>query len=206
VTRVAALDAGTSYHAVALGGRYAPLIDVRLYVPELARHDLAAFAAVIVTCRTPPDLLVEHGARLRGYLAGGGMLVVMGETAPDRWLPGVRLTPCETDWWWWLEPGADLGLEIADPDHPLLRRLALADATWHLHGTIDPPDGARSVIEARGGSILYDDEVSTPGRLVVTTLDPFYHHGSFFMPATTRFLDAFLPWVREAAGERTAPR
>jgi hypothetical protein len=30
---------------------------------------------------------------------------------------------------------------------------------------------------------------------MVATLDPFYHHGSFFVPATTRFLDGFLAWT-----------
>lgn len=45
------------------------------------------------------------------------------------------------------------------------------------------------------GCLLYDDRVSAPGRLIVSTLDPFYHHGSHFMPATTRFLDGFLAWT-----------
>ena len=36
-------------------------------------------------------------------------------------------------------------------------------------------------------------------RLIVSTLDPFYHHGSNFMPATTKFLDGFLPWARRLA-------
>jgi len=39
--------------------------------------------------------------------------------------------------------------------------------------------------------------VTTGGQMILTTLDPFYHHGSHFMPATTRFLDGFLPWLRE---------
>jgi len=29
-------------------------------------------------------------------------------------------------------------------------------------------------------------------------LDPFFHHGTYFMPAATRFLDGFLPWLRES--------
>ncbi|WP_395021680.1 hypothetical protein [Dongia sp.] len=48
-----------------------------------------------------------------------------------------------------------------------------------------------------GQPILYIDQVSTAGRIVLTSLDPFYHHGSYFMPAATRFLDGFLPWMRE---------
>lgn len=43
--------------------------------------------------------------------------------------------------------------------------------------------------------MLYLDRVSTPGTLVVSTLDPLSHYGGHFMPATERFLDGFLPWL-----------
>ena len=43
--------------------------------------------------------------------------------------------------------------------------------------------------------MLHIDRVSTSGTLLVTSLDPMYHFGSYFMPATERFLDGFLPWV-----------
>lgn len=48
-----------------------------------------------------------------------------------------------------------------------------------------------------GGSVLYLDQVSVARTLLLTTLDPFYHFGSYFVPATERFLDGFLPWVAE---------
>jgi hypothetical protein len=50
--------------------------------------------------------------------------------------------------------------------------------------------------DASGRAVLYEDRVSTPGRLIAMSLDPFYHHGCNFMPATTRFLERFLPWLR----------
>ena len=50
-------------------------------------------------------------------------------------------------------------------------------------------------------ALLYVDEVTTPGRMIVTSLDPCYHHGSHFMPATTRFLAAFLPALRAVVRE-----
>src|SRR5262249_51191465 len=46
-----------------------------------------------------------------------------------------------------------------------------------------------------GGAVLYLDRVSSRGTMLVTSLDPLYHYGSYFMPATERFLDGFLPWV-----------
>ena len=45
---------------------------------------------------------------------------------------------------------------------------------------------------------MYLDRVSSNGTLLMTTLDPTYHYGSYFMPATERFLDGFLPWVPAA--------
>lgn len=31
--------------------------------------------------------------------------------------------------------------------------------------------------------------------MIVTTLDPFYHTGSYFMPAAQRFLAGLLDWT-----------
>ena len=64
-----------------------------------------------------------------------------------------------------------------------------------------PPAGATQllVVEEDGGErvLLYDDCVSTAGRLVVSTLDPVHHHGSNFIPAATRCLDVLLTWLSE---------
>lgn len=80
------------------------------------------------------------------------------------------------------------------PGHPLMARIGKPEVTWRLHGHFDPPEGAEVLATDRDGlALFYVDDVSTPGRLVVTSLDPIYHHGSHFMPATTRFLDRFLP-------------
>ncbi len=88
----------------------------------------------------------------------------------------------------------------AAPEHGLFRHISLDDATWHRHGTLAVPEGAVSLIDAvEGGSVLYDDSSSGPGRRIVSTLDPCYHHGSYFMPSTTRFLHGFLPWLKQGA-------
>jgi hypothetical protein len=54
-----------------------------------------------------------------------------------------------------------------------------------------------------GEALLYVDRISTPGTVVVSTLDPISHYGGYFMPATGRFLDAFLPWAAETSMELT---
>ena len=60
---------------------------------------------------------------------------------------------------------------------------------------------AQGVMPDPLGSIFYEDTVSTSGRLLITSLDPMYHHGSHFMPATTRFLDGFLPYLKGTTAE-----
>ena len=195
---IAALDAGTYYHHRTFHTpELMPYLDRHLYLPELDDAALAGCDALIVSCRTNPDLLVPHRERFARFLAAGKTLVAMGETGAHRWLDGVRWTDCEVNFWWWKTPGADSGLRLAHPALPLFSHLTLADATWHQHGTFTPPPGARSLIDKAGaGSVLYEDRHSTPGRLIVTSLDPMYHHGSYFMPAASRFLRGFLPWLK----------
>ncbi|QFR96170.1 hypothetical protein GBW32_27915 [Streptomyces tsukubensis] len=43
--------------------------------------------------------------------------------------------------------------------------------------------------------LLYENRVSTAGRLIVTTMDPVYHHGSRFMPGATELLYGPLRWT-----------
>lgn len=195
---IAALDAGTYYHHRTFHTpELTPYLDRFIYLPELDDAALADCDALIVSCRTHPDLLVPHRARFARFLASGRTLVAMGETGSHRWLDGVHWTDCEVNFWWWKTPGADSGLRLAQPVHPLFSHLTLADATWHQHGTFTPPPGAVSLIDKAGaGSVLYEDRHSTAGRLIVTSLDPMYHHGSYFMPAASRFLRGFLPWLK----------
>jgi len=196
--RIAATDCGTYFHHESLRGeRYAHFFERLIYMPEFRPEDLSGLDALIVTCRTNADFLLPHRAAIGRFLGLGGTLVACGETDAHLWLDGIRWTPTPTNYWWWLKDKADSGLRRAAPRHSLFRHMTLADATWHFHGHFEPPAGARSVIDlAGGGSVMYDDLTSYGGgRAIVMSLDPFYHHGSHFMPATTRFLDAFLPWL-----------
>ena len=88
-----------------------------------------------------------------------------------------------------------------------MRQLPRADLTWHIHGTLRLAGGGRALAvwddPERGGPILMESDRGR-GRLMITTLDPVYHHGSGFMPATTRFLDTFLPWLSEETARRDA--
>lgn len=195
---VIVLDGGTSYHAFSLSDpMLGPWYDQRLYVDDVSTETLAQAGTVVVPCRLNPDWLVAHADLLVEVLRQGRTLIAMGETEPHTWLPDIRFTPVPTNFWWWLDPDGDLGLSVAAPDHGLFDFLTLDEATWHYHGRFGVPEGAVSIIDdAEGGSILLDDRTSWPGRLILTSLDPFYHHGSFFMPAASRFLVGFTQWIQ----------
>lgn len=197
MARITALDSGTYYHHRSLyEPRYRDHFDEIVYIRDLAGTDLSAHEVILVSCRTDPSQLTPCRAQFADYLAAGGTVVAMGSTGQPAWLPGVSWHDTPTNFWWWKE-GGSLGLKVAAPEHPLFSHITLADATWHHHGHFDVPEGAVSLIDVDGkGSVLYDDEVTTLGRMIVTALDPMYHHGSHFMPATTRFLDGFLPWLK----------
>ncbi|MGF1627687.1 MAG: hypothetical protein ACFCVH_22635 [Alphaproteobacteria bacterium] len=196
---LAIVDNGAFYlHRGLYEPPFAEVFDAVLYLPELsgADFDRRRHAAIVVACRTPPELLVPHAVAIRAFLDAGGMLVAMGETGAHHWLPGVAWVDAPVNFWWWIE-GGDSGVRPAAPDHSLWRHLPPQDVVWHYHGVFTPPQGAVSVIDhAGGGSLFYDDRVSSGGRMIVSALDPFYHYGSHFMPATTRFLSGFLPWLQ----------
>jgi hypothetical protein len=196
---ILAIHPGTYYHIESLEGeRYARYFDRLARPEELDAVELDQFAVVLVPCRTPADRMAPHADKLRTYLDAGGTVVATGESDSQLWLPNIRFTPQPTNFWWWLTPGADLGVRVAKPEHKLFTYLTERDCTYHLHGWYDVPEGAEVlVVNESARPILYIDEVSTGGRMVITSLDPFYHHGSHFMPATTRFLDGFLPWMRD---------
>ncbi|MEQ9347036.1 MAG: hypothetical protein RIG26_11390 [Thalassospira sp.] len=202
--KLIALDGGTGYHKATFDDpEIARHIDDLIYIRDFSDDDLVGAAGLIIPCRTPPEVIIPHAERILAFLNRGGLVVAMGDTGQEHWLPGISLEPVETNFWWWLEPGADLGLEIAAPDHDLFADLGKDDVSWHLHGLFDVPKGARSLIDYRDGrSVLYEDTRNYKGRLVVTSLDPMYHHGAYFMPATTRFLRGFIPWVRRSLDQQ----
>jgi hypothetical protein len=197
---IGVIDAGTYYHQRTFTTpELMPYIDRVIYIRDLCADALADCDALIVSCRTSPHLLRPHRQLFADFLAQGKTLVAMGETGSEQWLAGVNWTTCPVNFWWWKEPGADSGLRVGDASHSLFHYLTLSDATWHQHGTFSVPAGAVSVInKVDAGSVLYEDTVSTAGRLIVTSLDPMYHHGSYFMPATSRFLRGFLPWLKDS--------
>lgn len=161
---------------------------------------LAGVEVVIVADRLRPDLLVRWVEAVRDRLDAGATVVVFGENDLSRLLPGVGLAPRETNFWWW-RTGEDAGIRRTETDHPADAFFSDRALIWHFHGALAPPAGAVSLVDLHlpdgslDGSLLYIDEVSSAGRLLVTTMDPVYHHGSGFMPGATQLLYSTLHWA-----------
>lgn len=196
--RLAALYGGASQQHRGLSTpKYRQYLAESIYILDLPAVDLGRFSGLLIPDRINQRRLLAAQDQFTDFLQRGGTIIAFGEQ-PHPYLPGVAWEFRPTNFWWWLEPGATSGLMLAQPDHSLFRYITLDDATWHQHGVFRPPEGAQTLIATEdSGAVLYVDHVSTPGTLVVTSLDPIYHFGSYFMPATERFLDGFLPWVVE---------
>jgi hypothetical protein len=205
---LAVIENGTYYHhEVIYGPRFRDRFDRAIYAPELREGDLDGFRAVMVADRVSPTILRQKRRLLLDYVRRGGTLIVLGENQAHTWAPGVEWTFRPTNFWWWLEKGADPGHRIANSDHEIFRYVSREAVVWHYHGLLHPPPGAIPLVtiapEMGGGpdgTLLYDHPgiADGNGRLVVTTLDPFYHTGSHFMPAATRFLAGLLDWTDAA--------
>lgn len=205
----AILEGGAYYHHETIHGeRLRDRVPRSLYAPALTEADLADCDALLVADRINPAVLRRQRRLLMGFLAGGGTLVVLGENRAQDWAPAVDWQFRPTNFWWWLEDGGDPGHRVVQPGHPLFRHVSPRDVVWHYHGLLRVPDGAHSLVDitpaadpqGRGGSILYDHPGVGGGRMIVSCLDPTYHHGSFFMPAASRFLAGLLDWMHAEFG------
>lgn len=194
--KIAVLYTGSSHqHRSWTEPKYRQFITDLLYLPKLADINLQDYDVLIIPSQIHQGLVTHHMPQIHEFLNSGKVVVALG-AQPNDWFSGHRWEHRPTNFWWWLEPGARSGLVVSSPSHDLFSYIQLEDATWHYHGVFFPEHKIESLIDIdQDGSILYVDKQSTPGTLVMTTLDPEYHYGSYFMPATERFLDGFLPWL-----------
>ena len=197
--KIAVIFTGNAPHTVTFNEpKYKKYIAELIYLPELADTDLTKFDVLYVPSQLNEKLLLANKEKIMQFAENGGIVCAFGPQ-PWEWLPNQKWEDRETNFWWWLEKGADSGLRLVNGEHDLFKNyLTLADATWHQHGVYWPPTGCDTLVATvDGGSVLYIDKVSTKGTWIITTLDPDYHFGSYFMPATERFLDGFFPWLAE---------
>ena len=196
---IAVVYGGTSHHQRTYKtSEFAKYIDRIIPIRELEAASLEGVDVLIVPSQTHLGLLEKNAAKIHEYADAGGTVVTFGPQGVD-WLPAHKWEFRPTNFWWWLEKDARSGLVLTGPDHDLfVNYLTLADATWHQHGVYWPPEGCEVLVSTEdGGAVFYIDKISSKGIWINTTLDPDYHYGSYFMPATERFLRGFLPWLKE---------
>ena len=197
--KIGVLYGGSSQHSRTYKtGEFAKHIHQLLPVQEFAEMDLETLDVLLIPSQTHMKLLEANIGKIKAFADSGRIVVTFGPQGFD-WLPEHKWEFRPTNFWWWLEKDATSGLTLPGVKHDLFQRyLSLDDATWHQHGVYWPTEGCETLVATEdGGSVLYIDKVNTGGTWVNMTLDPDYHYGSYFMPATERFLRGFLPWLAE---------
>lgn len=180
---------------------YKALLDEEIYLRFIDQVDLSAFKAIVVPDFSNQDLLRRHARQLNDYLAQGGFLIVFEPNRMDEWLDVVSIQwfSRETeDWKWWMRPGGRMEAYQPKPLHPMAEAIPLADMCWHFFGAFRFPEAATPILNLDNdeGCLMFDLPVDGGGRLIASTIDPHTHHGRRFMPATTRFLNGFYPWLK----------
>lgn len=195
--RIGVIYSGTSHHIRSYKtGEFGKYISKIIPVRELATASFDDIDVLIVPSQTNMNAFKPYKHRVQAFADNGGIVVSFGHQN-EQWLD-VKWELRPTNFWWWLEKDAKSGLVLTGGDHDLFRNyLTLADATWHQHGVYWPENAETLVATEDGGSVLYIDRHSSKGTWIVTTLDPDFHYGHYFMPATERFLRGFFPWLEQ---------
>jgi len=181
---------------------YRAYIDDMIYVMELDRIDLQQYRAIIIPDFSNQEVLARHAGKFDDYLRKGGFLIAFEPSRLDQWLTIVDVPWFERrtiDWKWWMKPGGRLEVYQPEPKHPMAEAIPVADMSWHFFGAYRFFPGAQPILNLDNdeGCLMFDYRLPEGGgRLICSTIDPVVHSGRRFMPATTRFLNGFFPWLK----------
>lgn len=216
--RIAFLHGGSHAQLATLADpALAPYDLVPVPLRELARAGasaaLDAADGLLVSDRLRRDLLLQAAPALTGWLDRGRPAVILGENAIGDWLPGFAEEPRPTIFWWW-RTGEPHRMSRSTPGHPAHELFSDRALFWHSHGVLRLPAHASSLVDLaregdgqRDGSILAVWERPGAAPVLVSTMDPVYHHGSGFMPGASQLLFRSLLWLRDAVRtESETPR
>ncbi len=186
---------------------YSAFLDDQIYLWTLNRTDLTNYRAIVIPDFSNQVLLTKHARQINDYLGSGGFLIVFEPNRMNRWLDVVSVPWFEREtenWKWWMDPGGRLEVYQPQPKHPMAQAIGLDAMCWHFFGAFRFVDGAVPILNLDNdeGCIMYDQHLPGGGRLIASTLDPHTHHGRGFMPATTRFLNGFYPWLKSEVSRR----
>ncbi|MDE7317654.1 MAG: hypothetical protein K2N12_08000 [Helicobacter sp.] len=194
----AIITGGSCYHEglfSAVNGKFALLFDEKIYLPKLHQTDLSGFDCVVIASRLNLEFLMQNAQKFEDYLSNGGNIVSFGEVL-EPYLPFVRFSESEVNFWWWIHEGADLPLYAFDESNEIWNFLSLQECKWHYHGVYDVDEGCeRILVDEIGRNIMYKDSYHFKGTMYITSLDPDFHIGQGFMPTTIPFLEKFMRWV-----------
>lgn len=157
-----------------------------LPVWELAAANLSDYSALWVPRESNQSELLRQRGKLVQYLEDGGTIVCF-EEVNQPWLPVGS---------WAQRPVSLETVEVTS--HPLVAGLTREQVGWHSHGAYEPYSEAEVLVhDGRGAAMLFLDERSFAGRLLVGTMDPDCHAG--FGTETTRpLLRRILGWIAAA--------
>ena len=184
-----ALTSGSAAETTTLGEpRYRDRLAGVVYTGQPPGSRLDGAGAVWVPEGTPRRRMIAFAPALDAVLARGGSVLLFGDhqagwpaTAAWTYRPaggaGQTVTPAGSAW-----AGTGLGA---------------AAGRLHHHGVLTPPPGADVLLAAPdGAAVVYLDQASTAGTLLVSTVDPLAHFGHTGATEAAAFLDALLPWVQ----------
>ncbi len=196
MNKIIALHSGTYYNLASLfKGVFVKYLYKTAYLAQLKADELNDGDILLVSDSLVPRHLILHKEIFRNFLKSGRTLVVCGRNDPELWLDGVEFVDLPFDFWWWLDKNKnDIQICQDDENHELFNYIKFQNLLWHFHGGYKKLKGAKSAIKSK-----LNDEVSIyqecefgGGRLILTSLDPFFHHGCYFMPNASKFGEGLL--------------
>ncbi len=165
---------------------------------SLPTSDLDAYAGIIVPTMVDQEFLYLHRGLLRTYLDRGGVIVFSGHLHRP-WLPGAGLFEPKQ-----VRTFRDYEVRIVGT-HPIFAGVEDDDLTYRrgvagffARGHHCPPPRAEILVEfASGEPVVYIDEVTTGGALLVHAGSDLLNLGDRRSSAS-RVPTQLLSWIRQA--------
>jgi len=205
MNNIAALDSGTAFHIVSLNHKpFNKYFKKVIYIKDFTFEQLKDIDILIVTCSSSIEQILKHQDIFYRFLKQGKTLVVMGRNEVNLWLKDIKELDMPFNYWWWLDKKEQIDLKVNEPKHKLFDYIKFENMVWHYHNGFEIPKNATNVIQHKtlDRSIFFELKDYYGGKLIVTSLDPFYHHGSFFMPNATKFGFGLLNYLSNLNWEK----
>ncbi|MDY3245382.1 hypothetical protein [Campylobacter sp.] len=200
MNKIIALNSGSSFHINSLTkGILSKELYKIPYLKELCKNDVKDADILWVSCTSPVDLLIEKKRIFIDYLQDGKTLVVTGRNDPHLWLEGIEEVQLPFNFWWWLDKNEQIDALKDDENAKIFNYIDFKDMLWHFHNGYKKLPNSSSAIKYK-----YDDKISIfqeasymGGKLILSSLDPLFHHGSFFMPNATKLAIAMIKYLKD---------